>query len=94
MRPPRRNVVGMAVVGGVVFGRDLAACVQDTAIDAVRSRFGKSPLYDDYVGMKPLEERMLPALIVRCAQHLMTWGLQEEGLFRYVLAFHCYSART
>lgn len=35
--------------------------------------------------LKALEERKLPALVVRCAQHLLIWGVQEEGLFRYVL---------
>ena len=34
--------------------------------------------------VKPLEERMLPALAVRCAQHILKWGVQEEGLFRSV----------
>ncbi|KAG6832848.1 hypothetical protein H0H87_000202 [Tephrocybe sp. NHM501043] len=29
-----------------------------------------------------LEDRKLPALVVRCAQHLLSWGIQEEGLFR------------
>lgn len=33
--------------------------------------------------LKALEERKLPALVVRCAQHLLIWGVQEEGLFRY-----------
>lgn len=32
--------------------------------------------------LKALEERRLPALVVRCAQHLLIWGIQEEGLFR------------
>ncbi|GLB36957.1 putative GTPase-activator protein for Rho-like GTPases [Lyophyllum shimeji] len=32
--------------------------------------------------LKALEERKLPALVVRCAQHLLIWGVQEEGLFR------------
>ncbi|VDB95163.1 unnamed protein product [Peniophora sp. CBMAI 1063] len=30
----------------------------------------------------PLTDRALPALVVRCVQHIMTWGLEEEGLFR------------
>ncbi|TFY77669.1 hypothetical protein EWM64_g6341, partial [Hericium alpestre] len=29
-----------------------------------------------------LERRLLPALVVRCAQHLHKWGIEEEGLFR------------
>ena len=28
------------------------------------------------------EERALPAIVVRCAQHLVLLGVQEEGLFR------------
>ncbi|KAG5735485.1 Rho GTPase-activating protein gacZ [Termitomyces sp. T112] len=32
--------------------------------------------------LKGLEDRKLPALVVRCAQHLLIWGIQEEGLFR------------
>lgn len=31
-----------------------------------------------------LETRKLPALVVRCAQHLLLWGIHEEGLFRCV----------
>ena len=34
--------------------------------------------------LKALEERKLPAVVVRCAQHLLIWGIQEEGLFRWV----------
>ena len=29
-----------------------------------------------------LYERRLPALIIRCVEHLMKWGVEEEGLFR------------
>jgi hypothetical protein len=35
--------------------------------------------------LKALDERKLPALVVRCAQHLLLWGIQEEGLFRWVI---------
>ena len=31
----------------------------------------------------PLQDRLLPALVLRCVQHLLAWGIQEEGLFRY-----------
>ncbi len=31
-----------------------------------------------------LEERHIPALVARCAQHIEKWGIQEEGLFRFV----------
>jgi hypothetical protein len=37
--------------------------------------------------LKALEERKLPALVVRCAQHLLLWGIQEEGLFRWVVFY-------
>lgn len=36
LRGPMRNSAGGSVIGGLVFGRELRACVQDTAIDAVR----------------------------------------------------------
>jgi hypothetical protein len=29
-----------------------------------------------------LHERWLPALVVRCVEHLMKWGMEEEALFR------------
>jgi hypothetical protein len=38
--------------------------------------------------LKALEERKLPALVVRCAQHLLIWGIQEEGLFRWVFLYN------
>jgi hypothetical protein len=36
LRGPMRNSAGGFVIGGLVFGRELRACAQDTAIDAVR----------------------------------------------------------
>jgi hypothetical protein len=36
LRGPMRNGAGGFVIGGLVFGRELRTCVQDTAIDAVR----------------------------------------------------------
>lgn len=36
LRGPVRNSAGGFVIGGLVFGRELRGCVQDTAIDAVR----------------------------------------------------------
>ena len=36
LRGPSRSSTGGFVIGGLVFGRPLRACVQDTAIDAVR----------------------------------------------------------
>ncbi|GJE94907.1 RhoGAP-domain-containing protein [Phanerochaete sordida] len=81
LRGPKLNKAGTPVVGGVVFGRDLWTCVQQTAIDSVQHQLEYGDFVDP-VTKRPLEERMLPALIVRCAQHLHLWGLQEEGLFR------------
>lgn len=80
-RGPQLNKAGTPVVGGVVFGRDLWTCVQQTAIDPVQQQL-KYGEFSHPVTKRPLEERMLPALVVRCAQHLHLWGLQEEGLFR------------
>ena len=36
LRGPMHSSAGTFVIGGLVFGRDLKACVQDTAIDAIR----------------------------------------------------------
>ncbi|KAH9942294.1 RhoGAP-domain-containing protein [Epithele typhae] len=65
---------------GLVFQRDLRNCVRDTAIDDVQDRLGSES--EETFGFKPLETRLLPALVVRCAQHIQRWGIQEEGLFR------------
>lgn len=77
------------VGGGVVFGRRLADCVRDTAVDDVKQKL----LSGEYYGegwesdkVPPLQDRLLPALVLRCAQHLLVWGIQEEGLFRCVSA--------
>ncbi|KAF9446353.1 hypothetical protein P691DRAFT_211736 [Macrolepiota fuliginosa MF-IS2] len=79
--------------GGVVFGRDLAKAVRDTAVwvgkeggaGAVGEGDGKEMM--GRPELKVYEQRMLPAIVVRCAQHLLIWGVQEEGLFRWVLFF-------
>jgi hypothetical protein len=81
--------------GGLVFGRRLAECVRDTAIDEVRLQLISGEYFGEEAGdglgegrhtfpMRPLEQRLLPAVVVRCVQHLLTWGVQEEGLFRCV----------
>ncbi|KAF8264283.1 hypothetical protein EI94DRAFT_504962 [Lactarius quietus] len=80
LRRPMRNNSGSAVVGGLVFGRDLKTCAEETAIDAIRLA---PPASDSSHTVSPaLHERWLPALVFRCAQHLMKWGVEEEGLFR------------
>ncbi|KAI0268623.1 hypothetical protein BC834DRAFT_968086 [Gloeopeniophorella convolvens] len=97
LRGPMRNASGTAVVGGLVFGRDLKSCVRDTAIESVRaspapaeSQTGEASstnvsikfVLNRHLVSPNLHERRLPALVVRCAEHLMKWGAEEEGLFR------------
>ena len=76
------------VGGGVVFGRRLTDCVRDTAADDVKQRLLSGEYYEEgweVNEIPPLQDRLLPALVLRCAQHLLSWGVQEEGLFRYAL---------
>lgn len=93
--PVRLSPRGAGVAGGLVFGRDMKTCVRDTAIDSVRAalrakEFDSSATHDaditpssaPSVPSAALECRQLPALVVRCAQHILTWGVQELGLFR------------
>ncbi|KAG0703244.1 hypothetical protein DFH29DRAFT_803720 [Suillus ampliporus] len=93
--PIRLSPRGAGVAGGLVFGRDMKTCVKDTAIDSVRTalrakEFDNSATHDGdstasdapSVPSAVLESRRLPALVVRCAQHILTWGIQELGLFR------------
>ncbi|KAI0633410.1 hypothetical protein C8Q77DRAFT_1157618 [Trametes polyzona] len=83
LRGPKLSSSGLSIVGGLVFKRDLPTCVRETAIEEVRIQLasGQQDVVP-HVGLKPLESRLLPALVVRCAQHIMRWGVQEEGLFR------------
>lgn len=74
------NAAGSPVAGGLVFGRQLEICVQQTAIERPPEAASRSAV----PGIPSLEDRALPALVTRCAQHLLQWGVQEEGLFRYV----------
>jgi len=76
----------LSIGGGAVFGRRLVDCVRDTAVDEVKQKL----LSGEYYGegweadkIPPLQDRLLPALVLRCTQHLLAWGIQEEGLFRY-----------
>lgn len=81
LRRPQLSKAGTPVAGGFVFGRDLRTCVQQTAIASMKERLGSwEP--SEPAAARSLEDRVLPALVVRCAQHLHHWGLQEEGLFR------------
>ena len=94
--PVRLSAKGASIAGGLVFGRDLKTCVRDTAIDSVRNTLRAGELNSSTshdtdsiansapsIPSPPLEGRLLPALVVRCAQHILTWGIQELGLFRY-----------
>lgn len=75
------------VGGGIVFGRRLADCVRDTAVDDVKQKLLSGKHYGEGWEpdeIPPLQDRLLPALVLRCAQHLLAWGIQEEGLFRCV----------
>ena len=81
LRGPQLNKAGVPIAGGVVFGCNLWACIEQTAIDSMRTRLEEQEQLAP-VSARRLEERLLPALIVRCAQHLHLWGVQEEGLFR------------
>lgn len=67
---------------GMVFGRDLKSVVKTTGIgvgnyigDFRSGSVEKGPFHF-------LEDRRLPAIVARCAQHILMWGIQEEGLFR------------
>ncbi|KAL7281302.1 hypothetical protein ACG7TL_004611 [Trametes sanguinea] len=82
LRGPRVSGSGRPA-GGLVFRRDLRTCVQETAIEDVKIRLANGQHNEDESSaFKPLEARLLPALVVRCAQHILRWGIQEEGLFR------------
>ena len=70
------------VTSGVVFGKVLKKVTRETGINAGRSVgvVGEGAKKEGLV--LELEKRLLPAIVVRCAQHLLIWGVQEEGLFR------------
>lgn len=82
LRGPKLSSSGLSVVGGLVFKRDLRSAVRETAIEDVLIRLASEEEEADVFGYRPLESRLLPALVVRCAQHILRWGVQEEGLFR------------
>ncbi|KAJ7084358.1 hypothetical protein B0H15DRAFT_911123 [Mycena belliarum] len=90
LRGPLKVMSSGANAGGVVFGGRLKVVVSETAV-TIGGRRGRdaddvtSPFKQANSGLpllKLLEHRMLPALVVRCAQHILIWGVQEEGLFR------------
>jgi len=67
--------------GGVVFGKELRIVVRHTAIKFTGVGDAEGTVTKD--NLAPLEARQLPAIVARCAQHILLWGVQEEGLFRY-----------
>ncbi|GAW00532.1 hypothetical protein LENED_002059 [Lentinula edodes] len=71
--PLRKTAGGAAVAGGIVFGRPLTVVVKETSV-------GRSPNYDSSSGFD--RSKMTMETLVRCAQHLLLWGVGEEGLFR------------
>jgi hypothetical protein len=83
----RTRTGGAGVAGGIVFGRALKTCVFETAVSP-RIIAGISEEHPalNREDIRDLETRRLCALVVRAAQHILTWGVQEEGLFRYVFA--------
>ena len=66
----------------VVFGRSLAVGVRETGVFVRQASGTQVEGYPKQGLVRELEERMLPAVVVRCAQHILLWGVQEEGLFR------------
>jgi hypothetical protein len=82
LRDPLRLRSGDApVASGILFKRDLMTAVRMTSVDP--SSISTVPFIEG-TDLKALEARKLPALVVRCAQHLFIWGIHEEGLFRSV----------
>ena len=80
LRGGLRNKNGV-VTSGVVFGKALMIVTRETGIN-VRKEMGSGGGVEKDGLVLELEKRLLPAIVVRCAQHLLIWGVQEEGLFR------------
>ena len=85
LRGGQRNKNG-GVSSGVVFGKSLRTVTRETGVN-VGKEMGSMSVDGGRVKeglVLELERRLLPAIVVRCAQHLLIWGVQEEGLFRWV----------
>ena len=92
LRAPLRPT---GVAGGLVFRRDLTTSCRETAIGCSESpntwhHNTTGTVLNETEFIESLERRMVPAIVVRCVQHLFLWGVHEEGLFRYV-SMRCYS---
>ena len=88
LRGGLRNKNGV-VTCGMVFGKVLKIVTRETGINVGKEMESESVDAEREGLILELEKRLLPAIVVRCAQHLLIWGLQEEGLFRWVDFFFC-----
>lgn len=101
-----RGPVRTPGIGGLVFGRELKTCVEETAIDSILSVLHALNVGQDArqgsdisepvqwsLPSAQLESRHVPALVVRCVQHILAWGVQEQGLFRYVAQSHTHGSK-
>ena len=83
LRGGLRNKNG-SLSSGVVFGKALKIVTRETGVNVGKGvgsmSVGRGGLKEGLI--LELERRLLPAIVVRCAQHLLIWGVQEEGLFR------------
>ena len=87
LRGGLRNKNGM-ISSGVVFGKALKDATRETGVN-VGKEMGLVSVDGGRLKeglVLELERRVLPAIVVRCAQHLLIWGVQEEGLFRWVFS--------
>lgn len=83
LRAGLRSNNGAPVTGGV-FGRELSVVTRETGVN-VEKGMGSAGVEGGNAKeglVLELEGRLVPAIVVRCAQHLLIWGVQEEGLFR------------
>lgn len=73
--------------GGLVFGRPLKNVTRNTPIVPIPHSRGStdSRASSDDESIRAISRRCLPAVAARCAQHIIIWGIQEEGLFRFVV---------
>lgn len=90
LRPPFRPI---NQGGGLIFGRPLADCVRDTKALVLLESHSRAKSEDEDTNAEDelaeravvaVEARYIPALVLRCVQHIEQWGLMEEGIFRYV----------
>ncbi|KAM6501977.1 hypothetical protein JOM56_001954 [Amanita muscaria] len=92
MGMPSVPVLGMMLraplkASGYVFGRELKAAVAGSAVgvrlpSAEESSASGQIQRSQLSHFKTFADRALPAVVVRCAQHIFVRGIQEEGLFR------------